>query len=448
MKKVLIISYAFPPMGLVGAYRPAKFCKFLPRFGWQPVVLTTNKILYGTHDYSLLNELSHSVTIYRSRGFEPLVWWDQRGKTFLKNSLEDNGKTLQVEDESSVLPRRSITKVRKLIRDIISIPDRHNFWIPFAVYTGLRVIRKEKIDVLFSTSPPVSGHLVAYILSFLTGIPLVIDLRDLWTLNPSYDLSHSTIINRAADCFLEKRVISRAKGIITTCQTNTNIMRIYHSFKKKGRFYTITNGLDADDFKDLKFPTKKNSRFTMLYLGNLYGHYNPNFLFDAVDQWFRRRPDIVSSVIIHFIGTPSKYKESVRNPNLRQVLTFSKRIAQHKAIPKLYEADLLLLIVGFNKFFKGIIPAKLFEYVATGLPILAFLPPGEAQQIIIKYQRGIALTCPDIERTCNFLDTQYHKWQASGPNRQPEFFLPPEFDRRKHAEKLAEILNKAYDPIK
>jgi len=178
----------------------------------------------------------------------------------------------------------------------------------------------------------------------------------------------------------------------------------------------------------------------MLYLGNLYGHYRPDFFFEAVSHWLQRRPESAKNTVIHFIGTSLNYRQNVEDPALKQILRFTRRVPHHTALPKLCGADLLLLIVGFDKSFGGIIPAKFFEYVATRRPILAFVPPGEAERLVVKYQVGIAITTPDIQKTCEFLDAQYDKWKASSCTAEPSALsLPPELDRRNHAQKLANI---------
>ena len=442
MRKVLIISYAFPPMGVVGAYRPAKFCKFLPEFGWHPTVLTVNVEHYDNFEHSLLNELHQSIRIYRSKSLDPLLWFDQRANPERKKR-KSNRELPKAVDLSRAIRSGFLSKVKQIFRSMLSIPDGHNFWIPFAIYTGLRAIKEQGIDVLFSTSPPASGHMVGYVLSLLTGLPLITDFRDLWILNPSYGMKGYSGVACSIDRFLERRVILRSNGIITTCGENTESMRLHNSFKSRNKFHTIMNGLDADDFKDLKFPARKTRQFTMLHLGNLYGFYNPDFFFEAVSKWFQRRPEVTKDIIIHFIGNTGEYRDRAWHSMLRHILIFTKRIPHLEATKKLMEADLLLIIIGFEKDFSGVIPQKLFEYVVTGLPILGFVPHGEAERIIEKYQRGLAVTRPDIENTCNFLDTEYNNWKASTTKRQSEFFLPPEFDRRRHAEKLAQIISKA-----
>lgn len=439
---MLIVSYVFPPMAAVGGYRVIKFCKFLPRFDWVPVVLTVKEGFNYAYDYSLLDDIDPSLNVYRSHNFEPLVWWDRHrsGHTFDADEASAGDPEIGKAKRTGV--KISLSRgYRNYIRKMISIPDTCNFWVPFGILTGLHAVRKEKVDVIFSTSPPASAHLVAYVLSKITGLPLVVDLRDLWTQNESYELKDLPRAGRRFDRYLEKAVFRRARAIITTTDTFGDMVRESNPFVNRAAIRTITNGLDPDDFAGIKFPKAKNYRFTILHLGSLYGYRDPGFFLGAVRRWLERNPEVRDKASINFIGNTPGFEKLVEAERLTDVVSFVRHIPHGEVLQKLWEADLLLLILGFNDSVRGVIPAKLFEYVSTGQPILGLVPKGEAERIINRCQNGKAITNPDAEEMCSFLNDQYHKWTNSPRGKEPSFTLPPEFDRCHLTGSLAKILD-------
>ena len=439
LKKVLMISYVFPPMAAVGGYRTIKFCKYLPSFGWQPSVLTVTKGFNFAYDYSLLDRLDPALNIYRSANLEPHLWYDRRTGGFPARSGTSTPPSPSGggPDKRPSLPARW----KRGLRQLVSIPDTNNFWIPFGILTGLRAARREKVDIVYSTSPPASAHVVGWAVSRLMSIPLVTDFRDLWTLNENYTARNLIPAAGRFDRLLERRVLSRAHQVITTTDTFTAMMKSRYPDKRADRFHTITNGLDADDFKDIAFPQKKNDYFTILHLGSLYGNRNPEFFFEAMAAWKKMRPGAESETRVCLIGNTPGCETLAERYGLSDMVTFAGHIPHRDVLARLWEADLLLLILGFEKAGTGVIPAKLFEYVATGRPILAFVPDGEARRIIDRYRRGTAVTSPDIETTVEFIDRGYLAWKEAERAPESTFDLPPEFDRKAQAGQLADILN-------
>ncbi|MBU0985586.1 MAG: glycosyltransferase [candidate division Zixibacteria bacterium] len=439
MKRVLMISYVFPPMAAVGGYRTIKYCKFLPEFGWQPSVLTVREGYNFSYDQALLDQVDRAVNIHRSGNLEPLVWWDMRsasgalaGGTSSENPPSGGGH----EPSPSMAGR-----IKRYLRRALSIPDQNNFWIPFGVWTGLQAIRRDRIDVLYSTSPPASTHVVGCLLSYLTGRPLVVDFRDLWTQNESYQLKNIPPMLQRLDRFMEQRVLRRSRAVVTATESFSTLVRQKNPSLPSSQIHTITNGIDADDFAHLDLPTRRNDRFTILHLGSLYGHRDPAFFFDALRIWAQRRPEAVTSTSAVFIGNTPGYERLVTESPLKDMVQFSSHIPHDQVLLKLWESDLLLLILGFDASVGGVLPAKLFEYVCTGRPILALIPPGESERVLESYESGHAVTEPDLERTVQVLDDRFTEWQNSGPTRESKAQPPPQFDRRQLAGKLADILN-------
>ncbi len=442
MKKVLIISYVFPPMAAVGGFRVVKACKFLPQFGWQPVVLTVRDGFNYAYDEESLKQLDPSLPIYRSKYFSPIQWWDsktQPAESSSTNNSSSNQSTKSVQTSESLS-----AKIKKQIKTMISIPDIHNFWIPFAVFEGLKAVKNEKIDIILSTSPPATVHIIGTILSYLTGKPFVIDYRDLWTQNESYHNRNLPWLYKKIDRFYEKRAIKRASAIVSATTGFSDSLFANNSYKKQEQFWAVTNGVDADDFLDIEFPTSKNEKFTILHLGSLYGNRNPKFFFEVMQEWVSQNREVKENCKVLFIGNTPGYEKSLIATEIESVVQFEKHIPQKQILPKLWASDLLLLILGFDKGGKNVMPAKLYEYICTKRPILAFLPEGMAADAIEKYNRGLAVTSENKAQAIEFLESQYQNWKEQSGERNSQFDLPAEYDRKEQNKKLAEILNNIF----
>ncbi len=441
MKKVLIISYAFPPMAAVGVYRVIKFCKFLPQFGWQPVVLTVKTGFNYAKDEALARDLDPELKVYRSRAWDPFMWWDRRGAAKSKSVEKPDGAKKQ---EASAPPSPAAgSGLKRLIRQTLSTPDSSSLWIPFGTATGIRAVRKEGIDLVLSTSPPASAHVIGAQIAGLLRIPHVVDFRDLWTQNEAYDLLDRPSALKRVDSWVERKVLARSSAVTTASDKFSDSIRLHNRGLDPGRVHTITNGLDADDFRGVKFPTEKNKRFTILHLGSLYGRRDPSFFFNAVKAFIEKCPEASSQCEIKFIGNTPGAESFITDSRVRAMISFTPHVPHHEVLTQLWAADLLLLILGFGDEVAGVIPAKLFEYIATGRPILALVPEGEAKQLIDRHSPGYCVTGPDIETAVGYLTDAYSKWQRADGAPQSALRIPEEFDRRAQSRKLAEIMNAA-----
>jgi glycosyltransferase involved in cell wall biosynthesis len=426
-------------MAAVGGYRVIKFCKFLPEFGWHPTVLTVGKGFNYAYDRRLVEQIDRSVRVYRSGNLEPLTWWDQRSPGVDESpAAVMNSKTGDI----STVQRTPISaRIKAYVKKTLSIPDRNNFWIPFGVWTGLKAIRNEKIDLIYSTSPPASAHLIGCLLSRLSGKPLLMDFRDLWTQNEGYQTRQLSPLQAGVDRWLEKRAINRSRAVVSATETFSRMLRENNPSKDPDTVFTITNGVDADDFDRLELTTGKNEKFNILHLGSMYGNRNPIFCFQILIEWAKTRPEIVGRVQVDFIGNVKAYEKLASVSPLSEMVKFLGHIPNSLVLPRLWQADLLLLILGFDSGAAGVLPAKLFEYACTGRPILAFVPRGEAQAVLETYDNGSVITSPDINQTIDTLNNRYDNWLASGESRESKISIPPQFDRRMQAKRLADAFN-------
>lgn len=437
MNRVMLVCYAFPPMAAVGAQRIVNFCKFLPRCQWQPVVLTVRGGVNSSWDASPLGQIPETI-IYRSRTFEPFARREIATSSRPIFRLEEHSKQ-EVKNVKLSLWRR----IKRFIRLLMTVPDSNIFWVPFGIMTGLKAIRREKIDIIVSSSPPVSGHIIASILSRLTGKPHIVDFRDLWTLNHAYAKRNYPALFRKYDRLWERFVLKHAVWITTASPGFSQQMEQHLEGKLRRKITTITNGFDYKEFADVPVSTSTaNKQLHIIYSGSLYGDYNPVFFLRVFSRWMTAKSIEPDKIRVDFYGNHDyDYTELLKQLHLQETVSFNGFKPRQELVPLLLQADYLLLLLGFNEESKNVIPAKLLEYLASGVKILALAPEGVTTSIIKRYQVGECLTAPDENLLAEILNRILSEWE-NNPSRNRGFRYIEEFDREKLVGNLAQLLDK------
>ena len=238
-KKILIIAYYFPPFGGVPVQRTLKFIRYLPEYGWNPFVLTVLNGYDHFHpkDHSLLRKIPDGVEVIRTREINIIA----RVVKFIRSKVPEEFTN-------------KIVWLRKQLYNSLLFPDEKNCWIPGAICKGLRLLLKQDIEVIYASGYPWSAFLVGAILSKFKGIPLILDFRDAWTLNPR------PLWDNHFQRFWENKVLLQASKVIFA----TNVMREgyidRYPWIDRRKFITITNGYDSADFRHTEGKEKKNSK--------------------------------------------------------------------------------------------------------------------------------------------------------------------------------------------
>ncbi|MBK7142903.1 MAG: glycosyltransferase family 4 protein [bacterium] len=442
MKKVLIVTYVFPPMAAVGGQRLVNFCKFLPEYGWEPVVLTVQGGTNSAWDESPLADIPN-VKIYRTRTFEPLQQWEarQRGN---KPQAKSTTETPTISTAPAASGQSFLSSIKRTVRLALSVPDHAIFWVPLGFATGKRVIREEKIDAVFSSSPPVSAHLLASALAHSAKLPHIVDFRDLWTLNHAYPLRRYPEAFVRYDRFWERRVLSRAAHVTTASPGFSSQMESHLDGRLASRVTTITNGFDYREVDLTKDFTTPGSHDTMrfFYAGSLYGEFNPIFFLECLQSWMTQDQIDPTSVQVDFYGNSDRdYSILVERLGLTGRVTFHGFKSRKELLPLFPQADCLLLFLGFGEQYATVIPAKVFDYLAAGTEILALAPAGVSTGLIEKYNAGSALHTSDREKLIATLRQLYQKWKTN-KDRKRMFRHIPEIDRRQLTGELAKLLDR------
>lgn len=376
MNKVLIITYYWPPGSGAGVQRWLKFSKYLPDFGWEPVILTIDpeNAAYPVTDNSLSDDLRSTVNIHKTPAIDYFsIYKKDKTKIPAAGFANSADSTL-------------FGKLLRFIRGNFFIPDPRKGWNRFAFKKACEIIGTEAIKYVITTSPPHSTQLIGLkIKNKYPGIKWIADLRDPWTDIYYYDQFYPTFISKAIDRNYEKRVLKSADRIITVGKSLKNLF----SEKIPGiesKIGVLTNGFDEDDFAGVAASTPE--RFAISYIGTLSDSYPVNGLLKALSDLQKNGLDFV----LRFVGTVSvNQKNLLRAKFDEKTLEFIPYVDHSVAIRYMLETTLLLLVIPDHKSNKSIITGKLFEYIATGKPVICLGPEdGDAAEII--NQAGIGKT--------------------------------------------------------
>jgi glycosyltransferase involved in cell wall biosynthesis len=378
--KVLIISYYFPPMGMGGVQRAAKFAKYLPAFGWKPFVLTVKEVEYLAKDPSLLEDLPPEVRVIRTESFDPL-----RISFILKSFY----KKRRQKDKSI---KRSTVKKSKLSSRLF-FPDSKIGWLPFALLSGLKIIRKEGIDLIFTTSPPPSLHLVGYFLKLLAGKPWIADFRDPWIGFHYEDYPtpfHLWLKNR-----LVGLITQNANAIVSINEKISQRFFSLYPFIKN--IETIPNGYDDSDFN--LPPTGKTDSFVIAYLGTFSPDHNPESFLLGLRSLLDEKRTLKEKIKLKHIGLCMgiDLDGMIKKYDLSGVVERKGYLPHKEALAQLQDASILLLTTSPSLEAEMISTSKLFEYIPLKKPVLAIVPPsGAAAEVVSSLNLGKVVSPADL----------------------------------------------------
>lgn len=441
MKNILIVTYVFPPYVAVGGYRIIKFCKYLPQFDYNPVILTPKKPNTRAYDENLIKQVDANIPVYRTPLYEPLLRRSGGGGKGTEKADSPAQEKAQPDRKESL---SFLKKIKRAAKQNLSVPDSSLFWIYGGFRTGVEAVKKEKVDIILSSSPPQSVHMLANRISINTGVPHIVDFRDLWTQNTSYAEKNLPEYLQNRDRRFEEKVLRHASGIIVNTDTFKNQLLEKNAFLNPDRIKTVTNGVDPDDFIQYLKGGQPNDKFTMLYSGSLYGtHRNPEFFLAAVKEWIDKRSDVKDRILIEFIGNKTnEYQQMVRKFGLEGVVEGIDWMPQRDLFERMMSTDLLLLFQGFDPALNAAIPRKLFEYMITNRNILAFAPEGEIPKLISQYHCGKCLSDKSPEPIISYLTEQYDTWldeKNQGQTNNPSLRSMPELETKYQVKKLADL---------
>jgi glycosyltransferase involved in cell wall biosynthesis len=362
MKKVLFITYYWPPSGKASLHWPLDIITHLQEFGWEPIVLTTKDESFTEKDESLLSKVNPNWKVVSAKALEPF-------NIYRKFIGKKSNEKLVASETISLENKRLAHKISIWIRMNFFIPDARIGWYFPAVREGKKFLSKERVDAIVSIGPPHTTHLVAKKLSSLFDIPFFPVFIDPWV-----DISYYRNFKRSKptltlDNYFEKSVVEKAKKVIFVTESmKDDYIRKYPQIKDKS--YVLYWGYNEDDFEGLPLnPLPKEGDFLnykiIAHAGNIFDYQNPGMLWKEI----RRRIESGEKLNIRFIGTVSPLiKQSIKNYGLESITEYLGFLPYHEMLQELYKADYLLVCATERRH----VPGKLFEYLRVGKPIIAF----------------------------------------------------------------------------
>ena len=435
MKNVLFIAYHYPPLGGVGSQRSQKFVRYLVEDGWRSVVLTPEKGSYLL-DPSLQDGESQGIEVVRTKNIDlssvfKLAVPAQRESAFRP---EGDGSVRKVDSLLSF--------ARRAVHTWAYIPDAQIGWFPYAVSAGKRILKTQDIDAIYSTSFPITAHLVAYRLKQATGKPWIADFRDLWT--EFHYAEYSSARRKRLDRLIESRLLEKTDAILTVSNTLAETLRRLTGGRK--RVEVIRNGFDSSEFAGIEY--KRPARWTITYVGLFYGtRQDPSVFLQALQRLIESGRIPRQEVRFDIVGEPDAYvRERVARFGLDDVTCFTGFVPHRDALSRQVNSSLLLLILHGDRANPGVITGKIFEYLGSRRPILGIVPANfEVTRIIEEAGAGVTVDPSDGSGVERELLASYIQYETGARDHGRSSDLSA-YERRGGARQLAGLLNEVTSP--
>jgi glycosyltransferase involved in cell wall biosynthesis len=400
-KKVLFITYYWPPAGGIGVLRCLKIAKYIRDFGWEPVIYTAKDAQYSVMDESNFKHVHPDTTVLKHPIIEPFNFYKmitgRKKDAPLLNVLNANeGKTGLMHDFSV------------WVRSNFFIPDARSLWINPSVKFLLKYLKENPVDAIFTDGPPHTNTMIANIIKEKTGIPWLADFQDPWTQVDYYQLLKLTGWADRKHRAMEQRVFRNADKITIV---SPSWKRDLESIGAKN-VGVIPWGYDEEDFDDTSVGL--DNKFLISHLGLLGSDRNPDLFFRAIGELCAEEAGFKDAIEVRLIGSVDfSVKEAAGKFNVLEYVKFESQISRKESLQLMRRSQLLLLLLNKADNAQGRIPGKLFEYMRAGRPILCFGPAGcDVENILKETNAGINIQYDNYDLIKNTLRGLYHKFQA------------------------------------
>jgi glycosyltransferase involved in cell wall biosynthesis len=399
-KKVLIVTYYWPSSGGSGVQRWLKFVKYLPSFGWKPYVFTPANPSFEIKDESLLKDIPREAEVIRFPIWEPYSLFN-----FLSGKKKNSGTFVPGNGKSSVFQKLSVW-----IRGNFFIPDPRIFWVRPSVKFLSAYLKRNQITTVITTGPPHSIHLIGLKLKKKNpSLNWLADFRDPWSEWGFLDSVRAGAIAKAIHRRLERKVLKTADEVITITPFYVKQLE-----RLSGRNVNLlTNGFDEEDFKDFK--VVKSDQFLVRHVGIVNEKCDPRPFMQAVAALCKEDEEIKRLIRIEFVGNVHPaFREFVLADETLSAVTVFTATVPHQALMEIYATSaVLVLVLNGYKDAAGYMPGKLFEYLATGLPILGVGPEnGDAALLLQETGAGMMFEGNQSKQIQSFLVGNFQKWKT------------------------------------
>ncbi len=423
-KKVLIVTYYWPPAGGPGVQRWLKFVKYLRDFDIEPVVFIPKNPSYPILDETFSEDIPDDITIIKQPIFEPYEF----AKIFSKKKTKKISKGIIAKEKQSF-----VEKLLLYIRGNFFIPDARKYWVKPSVKFLKKYVKEHQIDTLITTGPPHSLHLIGLQLRKQLDIKWLADFRDPWTTIGYHEKLRLTKKSHEKHLSLESEVLQNADKIVTTSFTTKE------EFSKLTQkpIEVITNGYDVEKYA----PTLMDKKFTLSHIGSLLSERNPVVLWEVLAELIQSREDFAKDFQLQFAGVISeRIQRAISEVGLDGHTTYFGYVS-HQRVLQLQRASQLLLVIEIDaEKTKGIIAGKLFEYMAAERPILGLGPKdADIAKIIQETNTGTYFLYTDKEKLKAQIVAYYEAFTQQKLHTSPIGLQ--KYSRKALTAKLAQVLH-------
>ena len=408
-RKILIISYHFPPSMEVGALRVSRFAKYLPSLGWQPVILTIDEKYLPMIDVARLEALGTLKVIRTSKLPTPLDGYENLRRAcsalvaWFHSEPKTNGRAPARIEQTST--ESLIAKIKRYLLSLILVmPDTENGWILPAAWRALKAIRREKFDCILTSCPPYSVHLVGLLVKCVSKVKWVADFRDPWMATRSKKLFPTCWLSMRIECWLEKKVIEKADVAVFNVRALRDLYRKTYAGQPAEKFQYVPNSIETELFQHIR-ELKKFSKFTLTYIGSLYLGRTPEPIFKALKILAEEKKIDVKALAVKLIGhcrsiDGGSMSDLIDQYGLQDVVEAIDPLPYKDVLPIVAQSHVALLFAPEQPLQ---IPAKLYDYLGCGTKILAITGAGATRDFIDATGCGRAFASTDIDGIKDYL---------------------------------------------
>ncbi len=442
-KRVLMVLYHFPPLGGVPVARNVRNVEYLPRFGWTPIVLAPRKG-DGPADPATLGMVSPDATVVRT-GFvgpevlRPVVNLAKHLRPRASRTERADGAPTAIEPPAAGRPGSSTIPSFWHLQQLVFFPDSEIGWLVFAVVGAVRAYWAGRFDAIYSTSSPVTAHLIAGIVKRITGAPWVAEFRDPWKGNPV--AARPPWFHRQLQAHLERWVVRSADRIVFVSPSTARLYR--RRYPQAAEMTTIMNAYDpADTLVPAARPAADRDLFRIVWTGTIYRPAELEVVLEGLKSMVASRPALADTLRLTFYGLVSDESRHVADRvaadgSLDGVIDFRGFVPRKVALQAIADADAALVMLGGGPGMGQFVPGKLFDYLGQNKQILAVLPPGDARDILEELRWGV-IADPDATSVCRAIERLL---AMPAPHRPAD--PAGAYSRLAMAERLAGVLDRA-----
>ena len=423
--RVLVVSYAFPPVGGAGVQRVLKLVKYLARAGVSPAVLTVRDPSVPVLDSSLERDVPPGMEVLRARTLEP--GYDKKRLVWKASATTSEKPSLRLKQRVFELGRRLL------------VPDPQILWLPAAGWALVRRLLSTRVDVVFISGPPFSQFLLAALVRLRPGTALVLDYRDEWATTASmYEMSGSA----KAGMLLERLVLHGAHAVTTATDEFRVALLARFPFLDPHRVHAIPNGYDTEDFPR-GLPSPPENRFVLTYAGTVFRLTSARGFIEGLRLFHAREPELAKILDVRFVGriveTEARYFEGSEALGVR-LLGY---LEHTRAVEELARSHAVLCILDDIEGAPRIYPAKIFEIMHLGRSCLALTPEGALANLVRRHQVGEVVAPGNAEAIASALARMVSRFRDGAPAPCGSPVDIERFDRRRQAAVFADTFRAA-----